>query len=262
MSTLSFSPLRKQRAFTLLEVLVTCAVLGLLLAILLSIFSASLNLWRATDSKIYADREARIARLQISQDLSNVILPPATSMALWPRVLTSGRNTYLQFLTKSPDGYQTGAENAGDVCFVEYAITPDNNSLTRRFIPSSQTFGEIITQGRFPDAGSGPPEEIQMLATNLLPENTYAIRGLTNLETAMSNRKFIILTGADLLPNPPSLTNPPRAIEVNFAVTDPDSATAESLNLLASDPDYVLKDAGLYSFRVYLPPPVASQTTP
>jgi prepilin-type N-terminal cleavage/methylation domain-containing protein len=255
-------PLRSRSAFTLLEVLVTCAVLGLLLAILLSIFSASLTLWRDTDSKIYADREARAARLQISQDLSNAILPSNSTTTLWPQVTTQGNAVYLQFLTKADANYQTEEGDSGDICFVEYAINSDSKTLTRRFLGSQRTYNDILLTGRFPSPGSGPNEEAQMLASNLLPENAYAIRGLENLEGEMSNRKFILLTGANLLPNPVTDINPPRAIEVNFAVTDPDSATDESIQLLESDPDYVLKDGGLYSFRVFLPPPAESNPAP
>jgi type II secretory pathway pseudopilin PulG len=255
-----FSAPRKSHAtaFTLLEVLVTCAVLGLLLTILLSIFSASLNLWRATDSKIYADREARAIRLQLSQDLSNAFLTANSAMDLWPRVETRGQNTYLQFLTKSPSGYQLGNENFGDVCFVEYAFSPATKTLTRRFLHSAETYDTILVNGQFPQPGSGPDEESQMLGANILPENTYAIRGLDALEREMSNRRFIVLTGPQLLPETPTANTPPRAIEINFAVTDPDSATDESIEILANDPDYVLIDAGLYSFRIYLPPPAVA----
>lgn len=256
------NPLRARSAFTLLEVLVTCAVLGLLLAILLSIFSASLTLWRDTDSKIYADREARAARLQISQDLSNAVLPSNSTTTLWPQVTTQENAVYLQFLTKADANYQTEEGDYGDICFVEYAINSDSKTLTRRFLGSQRTYTEILRQGRFPGVGSGADEEIQMLAANLLPDNTYAIRGLENLEGEMSNRKFILLTGTDLLPNPVTDTNPPRAIEVNFAVTDPDSATDESIQQLEDDLNYVLKDGGLYSFRVFLPPPAESNPAP
>jgi prepilin-type N-terminal cleavage/methylation domain-containing protein len=248
----------KHAAFTLLEVLVTCAILGLLLAILLSILNASLILWRDTDSKIYADREARAARLLLSQDLSNVVLPANSSHELWPRVTTAGDITYLQFLTKSSSDYQDSDEgNQGDICFVEYAISPTTTELTRRFVGSAETLSGIIRTGNFPAPGGGAQEETQMLASNMLPENTYAVRGFENLEDAISNRRFILLNGADLLPNPPvDQNNPPRSIEINFAITDPDSTTPEIFQLLENDSAFVLKNSGLYSFRIFLPPPL------
>ena len=48
-------------AFTLLEVLVASAVLGIFLVILLGTLSATLAVWRSTDNKVTADREGRSA---------------------------------------------------------------------------------------------------------------------------------------------------------------------------------------------------------
>jgi hypothetical protein len=62
------------------------------------------------------------------------------------------------------------------------------------------------------------------------------------------------------LPNPPNppvdQNNPPRSIEINFAITDPDSTTPEIFQLLENDSAFVLKNSGLYSFRIFLPPPL------
>jgi hypothetical protein len=137
---------------------------------------------------------------------------------------------------------------------VEYAIADGGTTLTRRFVGSRETFDSILSAGRFPTPPSGTSADRQVLATNLLPDNADAARGLGAFYNEAPRQKFVILTGDELLPNPPSATNPPKAIEVNLAVTDPDSATTESLALL-SDPNYRLRDAGLYSFRIALPPP-------
>jgi len=246
---------KRRSAFTILEVLVTCAVLAVFLAILLGIFSASMNLWRGTDSKIYADRESRAARLQISQDLANAVVPANPN--LWPRVINQGGNFYLQILTKADPEYQDDPTvDTGTVCFAEYATAEGGTRLTRRFLGSRETFDSILQTGTFPQPGSGPAEQTQLLAANLLPVNADAVRGLGPLFREAPVLKFVVLTGDDLLPTPATPSNPPRAIEINFAVTDPDSATPEGLELLA-DPSYRLRDAGLYSFRIALPAPAA-----
>jgi prepilin-type N-terminal cleavage/methylation domain-containing protein len=242
------------RAFTLLEVLVTCAVLGLFIAILLSIFGASMTLWRDTDSKIYSDREARVARLQIAQDVANAVVP--TDMALWPRVVSEGQNTYLQLLMKADPLCQPSTGDFGDICFVEYAIRDEEGTtLSRRFLGSAQTYTDIIQQRTFPPPGSGPDEESQTLAINLLPQNSYGTRGLEALSRELSNRKFILLAGPDLLPDVVNQSNPPRAIEVNLAIADPDTASEEGIARLENNPSLLAKDAGMYSFRIFLPPP-------
>jgi prepilin-type N-terminal cleavage/methylation domain-containing protein len=241
------------KAFTLLEVLVTCAVLGVLLAILLGILDASMKLWRDTDSKIFADREARAARLQISRDISNIIIP--RNPTLWPRVVEQDGDSYLQFLTANDPLNQSEESDRASACFVEYAISGDQKTLTRLIWGSRQTFDEIIQTGNFPTPGSGSTEDIQLLAGNLLPENSDAVRGLGDLEQEAGERKFIILTGAGLLPDPVAPNNPPRAIEINFAAADPESVTDENLELLDSQPNMKLRNAGLFSFRINLPEP-------
>lgn len=215
-----------------------------------------MNLWRGTDSKIYADRESRAARLQISQDLSNAIVP--SNSDFWPRVSVQGDVYYLQMLTKATPKYQPNSDtDRGSACYVEYVTAEKGTKLKRSFLGSKETFDTILKSGSFPNPGSGPAEESQLLAANLLPENADAVRGFGAIYDEAPKLKFVVLTGAELLPNPPSPTNPPRAIELNFAITDPDSATEEGLRLLEDNPNYRLRDAGLYSFRIALPLPSA-----
>ena len=84
-----------------------------------------------------------------------------------------------------------------------------------------------------------------------------AVRGLgtwaTDPKEMLYNTNFIRL-GADMLPfkGAPGPTNYPAAIEVNFAVADP--TTLANTNLINRS-TYVLRNAGLYSFRIALPKP-------
>jgi hypothetical protein len=84
-----------------------------------------------------------------------------------------------------------------------------------------------------------------------------AVRGLGALPSEITNANFFLL-GADMLPfsGTPGPTNYPVAIEFNFAVADPD--TVANTNLL-SNANYVLRNAGLYSFRIPLPKPPNAQ---
>jgi hypothetical protein len=52
------------------------------------------------------------------------------------------------------------------------------------------------------------------------------------------------------------LNNIPGAVEVNFAVADPE--TLRNRTLLANT-NYILRNAGLYSTRFRLPPPMTSR---
>jgi len=250
--------------FTLLEVLVASAILGVVMLVLLNTLSTSMSLWRNTEAKAASDREARASGLLLAQDLSSVVM--LANSNLWPRILTArvgGANTIvLQFLTAKPADYQTSPDDTGDVCYVEYAVLPSTNAsgreLRRLFWPSGKTFTEVVGKGAFPRAQA--QTEFQSLGLNLLPTNRMAARGLGALLNEANNTNFVLLGTNDsrkpgaLLPftGNRSLSNYPVAIEINFAVTDPD--IQRNTNLL-NNPQYILRNAGLYSTRFFLPKP-------
>jgi prepilin-type N-terminal cleavage/methylation domain-containing protein len=257
MNPFARSRLRFSAGFSLLEVLVASAILGVVMMVLLSTLTTSLSLWRTTESKSLADREARASQLLLAQDLANVVMPAEPN--LWPRIVTNriGRDNvlYLKFLTTVPSDYQSGAADVGDVCYVEYAVLPSTNApgseLRRLFWASSKAFSDVISSGSFPAVQA--QDQFQSLGMHLLPTNRMAARGLGRLATEANNTNFILL-GTNMLPftGAPSPANYPAAIEVNFAVADPDTLrNTDQLN----NPDYILRNAGLYSTRFYLPKP-------
>jgi hypothetical protein len=167
-----------------------------------------------------------------------------------------------------PPGYQSGTE-LGDVCYVEYAIVSSTNfsvaggplppgapragkELRRLFWPSSRTYSSVITNGVFPSTNSATNTDFQSLGLNLLPENKMAARGMV-LANEANNTNFIVL-GPDMLPYSGSVTpsNYPAAIEVNFAVADPETLANSNL---VEDASFIMRNAGLYSFRIPLPKP-------
>jgi len=235
---------RNRGGFSLLEVLVASAILAIVLMVMLGVLTTTLNIWRATEGKGHADREARAAELLIAQDLANAVM--LADPALWPRV----QNERLQFLSLKPLDYQSGPGDVGDVCFVEYYFDKQNNRLERVFLGSRETFDTVLQRQQFPAPGSVAG---QLLADNILPDAGDAVRGLA-LARYANNTNFILL-GPDMLPLAGALgpDNFPSAIEVNFAVADPDGI--RNLELLAN-PGYVLRNAGFYSFRVHFPRPM------
>lgn len=248
----------RSSGFTLIEVLVSSAVLSIVMAVMFAALSTSLSLWRNTDNKIVADREARAVELLLSRDLANAVVPADTN--LWPRIATNrvGRDTvfYLKFLTAAPPSMQsaTGAE-VGDVCYVEYAVLPSTNGpgreVRRLLWPGRRAYADVLSRGIFP--GVQGAAEFESLGLNLLPTNNMAARGLGSLPSEVNSTNFIIL-GTNMLPltGGYSLSNYPAAVEVNFAVADPD--TLANSNVIANA-GYVLRSAGLYSFRIPLPKP-------
>jgi len=234
--------------FSLLEVLVAAAILGVVMMVLLSTLTTSISLWRNTESKSIADREARAAELMVAQDMANVVMQ--TNPALWPRVVGSGPDAYLQLLTLRPPEYQSAPGDVGDVCYVEYRVSGETGELLRSFLGSAQTYAQILQKGAFPS--SSQAGAAQLLADNVLADNKDAVRGMaihaeaTGLNFVVLNTNFLPMTGAY------STNNRPVAIEVNFAVSDPD--TLRNTEQVA-DPNFKLRNAGLYSSRFFLPAP-------
>jgi len=244
--------------FTLLEVLVSSAVLAIVLLIMFSALSTGMSLWRNTDSKIAADREARAVELLLARDLANAVMPAQTNF--WPKVSVVGGSTYLRFLTTVPSAAQSSAgTEVGDLCYVEYAVLNSTNGqgreVRRLLWPSAQTYDSVIKSGGLPTSAQSP-QQYQSLGLNLLPTNNMAARGLgplANANESAFNTNFVLL-GKNMLPfsGVPSANNYPAAVEVNFSVAD--RTTLANSNVIGRT-DYVLRNAGLYSFRIPLPKP-------
>ena len=241
---------RLSAAFTLIEVLVSSAVMAIVLAVMFSALSTSMSLWRNTDNKIISDREARAAHLMIRRDLASVVVPAATN--LWPRLVTNEGTIFLQFLTAAPsDAQPAAAGNVGDVCYVEYSIPRGTNKVMRFTLGSEETFVSIIRSNSF--RSSPDTNRAQILAANVLTNNRDAVRDLTVLFTNADRRNFVVLnTNMAVMTGAYANTNWPAAVEVNFSVGDP-SVTANQ-DLLKS-PQYRLRNAGAYSLRFSLPKP-------
>ena len=241
---------RLSAAFTLIEVLVSSAVMAIVLAVMFSALSTSMSLWRNTDNKIISDREARAAHLMIRRDLASVVVPAAAN--LWPRLVTNQGTIFLQFLTAAPsDAQPAAAGNVGDVCYVEYSIPRGTDKVMRFTFGSEETFNSIIRSNSF--RSSPDTNRAQILAANVLTNNRDAVRDLTVLFTNADRRNFVVLnTNMAVMTGAYANTNWPAAVEVNFSVGDP-SVTANQ-DLLKS-PQYRLRNAGAYSLRFALPKP-------
>lgn len=244
---------RLSAAFTLIEVLVSSAVMAIVLAVMFSALSTSMSLWRNTDNKIISDREARAAHLMLRRDLASVVVPAATN--LWPRLVTNDddKTIFLQFLTAAPsDAQPAAAGNVGDVCYVEYSIPRGTDKVMRFTFGSEETFNSIIRGG----AGfrSSPVTNgAQILAANVLTNNRDAVRDLTVLFTNADRRNFVVLnTNMAVMTGAYANTNWPAAVEVNFSVGDP---TVTANQDLLKSPQYRLRNAGAYSLRFSLPKP-------
>ncbi|MBE2180360.1 MAG: prepilin-type N-terminal cleavage/methylation domain-containing protein [Chthoniobacterales bacterium] len=230
---------RGARAFTLIEVLVSCAVIGIVMFILLTTLSSSLTLWRTAEGNIAADREGRSANFLLAQDLANAVV--LSNSSFWPQATSNS----LRFLTLRPADYQSDSNAVGDLCFVEYRVVQDTNTsntnflaLTRNFVSSGETY-EALKGGSFP---SVPAANAQILAANIVPN-----RRVLYFNTEISDTHFAVL-GADGKPMTGS-TVPPAMIDVTISTADEE--TVRSLDLTNKQ----VRKAGFYSFRQALRAP-------
>jgi prepilin-type N-terminal cleavage/methylation domain-containing protein len=173
--------------FTLLELLVSSAVLAIVLVILLGTMTTTLGLWRNTDNAIATDREGRSANLLLHDELSSAVVPSG-KLGLWPRVDSNG--TFLAFLTRKPADYQNSATGeVGEVVYVEYLVV--SNALKRRMVGSRKTYASMLN-GDLPT--SDTTTDFQILATNIIPAALAMRRtllGRTAADLAAIARPFV-----------------------------------------------------------------------
>lgn len=243
------------KGFTLLEVLVSAAILAIVMAVLLAILSTSLNTWRTTQGKVEVDIEGRSGALLLMQDIDNIIIP--NNINLWPNTVTNSTTPYFRFLTLKPADYQEQDRgDVGDVCYVEYFFDKTEGSLMRRFYASKWTYDNILKPGGFP---SPSQQNAQLLSTNLLTDLKDSVRN-TPLFNEAGQTGFVLLatnnrgqTGT-IMPHrgPKTISNPPIGVEINFAPTD---MTSHKNRDLLSNPDYKLRNSGYFSMRFEFPKP-------
>ena len=173
------------RAFSLLEILVAISVLSILLVVLLNIVQGATSLWRGSENKVEAYREARAALQVMSSDLKNIL--PTTNTDFFRTNLTNTPN--IGFLAALPISSQDTTSSKSDICAVGYFVAYDNKSpiagangrqsynFYRYFVESNETF-EKLTDASGPtdvlDFDSDFPPEI--LARNVVGFNaTYSV---------------------------------------------------------------------------------------
>jgi len=151
-------------AFTLIEVLVAMAALAILLVLLLNVLTSTTTLWRHSENRADAFREARAALTFIARDMASAIpilthgeevqalLAPDTA-ADW-----AANRDAVFFLAALPPSAQKGGENSSDICAVGYFLafaasggggSPTMN-LYRYLLSSDETFEALKDSNGWP----------------------------------------------------------------------------------------------------------------
>ncbi len=181
----SVHPVKNASAFTMLELLVSMAVLSLLVVLLLSMVDNATKMWRLSENRVDAYREARAALNLIASDLASIYTSTNTNFTYINRAPAAVPPTQshldgkLFFVTALPVNAQ-GANQKSDLCTVGYFAGYDKTSLTgkgeasmnlyRFFRPSNDTFTALLTG----DIGNGmsistvpTSDDAEVLAKNI-----------------------------------------------------------------------------------------------
>jgi prepilin-type N-terminal cleavage/methylation domain-containing protein len=220
-------------AFTLLELLVSSAIIGLMMMVLLTAASTSLGVWRGAENRISVDREGRNGMALIADDLANMVAlsAPASLQAFYSGSATNNswnNGVFMEFPVLRPADYQEqGGANSGDVCYVRYRYDTGKKQILRSHVDSKVAFDSIKT-------GSAPPASgYEILAENVveISVNTYGTNGASTSAQASISSVNLSIGVVDRQERENLTTNPPITLpdsktskqffSVNFAVPRP-----------------------------------------
>ncbi|MEX1118159.1 MAG: GxxExxY protein [Terrimicrobiaceae bacterium] len=177
----------KKSAFSLIELLVAMAVLSLLVVMMLGLVDSATKLWRDSENRVDAYREARAALGIMSRDLRNVLASTNTNFLLLNNdgafaKVPAGAETNTSragaafFLTALPANAQESGKNKSDICEVGYFLAFErargatNSAMTlnlyRHFRSSDSSFSNLTSGNLFSDSAVGVAGE-ELLARNI-----------------------------------------------------------------------------------------------
>jgi type II secretory pathway pseudopilin PulG len=182
-------------AFTLVEMLVSMAVLALLVLAMMTMVESAVKLWRAFEERTDACREARAALVIMARDLRNAVAD--TNVDFMKFNLQSGAagtnyGSNVFFLASLPVSAQD-AGSKSDVCEVGYFLALDrtpastNRSLNlyRYFRNSNHTFSNIASSSLFTNIAAGAAGE-ELLARNVVAMKITPVRARAGGWTAFA----------------------------------------------------------------------------
>jgi len=175
---------KKSSAFSILELLVAVSVLSILLVVLMNIVQSSTSLWRGSENKVEAYREARAALQVMASDLKSIL--PTTNTDFFRTNLMPSPN--IAFLAALPISSQDTTSSKSDVCTVAYYSDYGNKSpiagdkgrqsynLYRYFVESNETFTNLTSNPTTALTASFDTNHFEILARNIVDfQTTYSV---------------------------------------------------------------------------------------
>ena len=166
-----------KNAFTLLEMLVSMVILALLVITMTTLVDSTARLWRSSEGRTDACREARAALIVLARDLRNAVAGTNLNLMRFNLQAGAANTNYgsnIFFLASLPPSAQ-GPNSKSDVCEVGYFLALDRTpastnqtlNLYRYFRDSNQTFSNLAAGNLFANIATGQAGE-ELLARNVV----------------------------------------------------------------------------------------------
>jgi len=169
------APAHTRSGFTLVELMVSTAIIGIIMMVLLATTTASLGMWRGAEGRIAVEREGRNAVALMTDDLRSMIKvsdpPPVFPVGTgdFGSSIPDDGSVFMEFFTLRPNDFQArnfeSSGDVGDICYVQYRFR--DNKIERAFAGSKATFDALRQKSR-PTTGN-----FEVLADNIPGGNLW-----------------------------------------------------------------------------------------
>lgn len=260
---------RIPRGFTLIELMVAMAITAIMVTILISITSISLDTWNRTRAELRAARQAQAMTEIMARDFEAMVVRPGNDFewlfarsgaAVGPTGNTSPNSADLVLFTAATDRYDgkigQPEDLGGDISTVGYSLSykdPIDSTgpafptfvLYRKLVNPNETFTNLLGLSRepgnavkFKTAFDNVAGDIDDMA-NFVCENIYQFSVTIHLETSDPQKTITIVEGVNS-----SFRLFGDQVELNGAAMSPDTkVTAVEISLT------VISDSAVSALR-------------
>jgi prepilin-type N-terminal cleavage/methylation domain-containing protein len=244
--------MKRNRAFTIVELLVALAITSLLVVLLVNVVTAALNVWQQGRNQIDTFANARQTLGRIADEIKGAVAAPnriefsENLLALQGNGTTNaGTSENVFFVAPYPNS------GAGDLCVIAYRHNGDTHELQRAFIDSQSAWS--AGSSRYQSSGYAN-YTWRTIATGVLEFEiqSYSQQDLDTASPAPPSWNSITGSPAE----PTMLGNAPRRIVIRVKVVD-DRTETKLVGLSAGNATYdrlITRAAREFTTDVVLPP--------
>lgn len=286
---------RAPRAFTLVELMVAMAVTSIIVTLLISITSMSMNTWNRSQAEVRAARQAQAMTEIMARDFEAMVVRAGNEFewlqarsggsSIGPTGNLSPNSAEIIFFTAATDRYEGGIGTAddlgGDISAVRYSLDfndPINPSatnspfstfvLSRRLINPRETFDNLLGRDNLePAFNSLPAPTTEEAQAFFVCENIYQFSLTIHLDNEGTNTTVTLLQDSgslirvfgdriDLTPADPSISAGSRITAVEVSITVLSDNAINALRGAASvSPAFIAENSFQYSKLIEVPRP-------